>query len=660
MGGISSLGVGSGVLNADLVDKLVNAERKPAETQLNQEKKETEAMISAFGKVQSVVSDLRQPMSELGSPDAMKAFAASTSGSSATVSVDSANASPGSYDLDVQQLAQSQSLASGTFADTDSTSVGAGSLTIQTGDQSTSINVDGNNDTLQGLANSVNEADAGVSAGIVDTGSGYRMTLSADQSGTANDVTVSVSDADGNNTDNAGLSQFAFNNNAKNLEQTVAAQDAKLSVNGIDVTRSSNSVEGAVEGLTFQLQEAGTSSVEVTQDTGAVADKVQAFVDKFNAFKSTTNQLTAYSQEDGGSLLTGDATIRNIENQLKREMSQVVPGLENASVRSLSDVGIATDFETGKLEFDSQTFQDQLKANPDDVTALFSEQGRTSDSQVSFIRSSSDTEPGDYAIDVTQAAQQGQLVSATQTPDNVTVDADNNSLSFNVDDETSASIDLTAGTYTRQGLATEIQNQLDANDALSSADKQVSVGVDANNKLTFTSGRYGSDSNVAITSVDTNTEAELGLSTQTGTAGQDVQGTINGATAQGDGQDLFLTNSDNAADGLQVKVSGNETGNRGSVNFIRGVSDRLVDTVSSITDGEGTLGARTEALNNDLDDIADQRQDLNDRIQSYRERLTSKFSAADARIADFNSTQQFLSQRLGGSGGGSGGIGGGG
>ncbi|MEQ6885989.1 flagellar filament capping protein FliD [Salicola sp. Rm-C-2C1-2] len=654
MGGISSLGVGSGVLNSDLVDRLTKAQRGPAENRLNQEKQETEAMISAFGKVRSAVTDLRQPMSELGSPDAMRAFSANTSGSSVSASVDSTNASPGSYSLDVQQLAQSQSLASGTFTDRDSTSVGQGSLTIETGDQSTTINVDDSNDTLQGLANSINESEAGVSAGIVDTGSGYRMTLSARQSGTANDVTVSVSDADGNNTDNAGLSQFAFNANAKNLDETVAAQDAKLSVNGIDVTRSSNNVEGVVDGLTFQLQDTGTTSVDVTQDTGAVADKVQAFVDKFNAFKGAVNELTAYNQEDGGSLLTGDPTVRNIENQIKNELNQIVPGLENAGVRSLSDVGITTNFENGKLEFDAQTFKDKLKANPDDVTALFAEQGRTTDSQVSFVRSGSDTQPGEYAINVSQAAQQGQLVSSTQTPASVTVDADNNSLSFEVDGETSASIDVTAGDYTREELASEIQTQLNANDALNAADKQVSVGVDGSGSLTFTSGSYGSDSNVAITRVDTNTESELGLSTQTGTAGQDVQGTINGATAEGDGQVLFLANSDNAANGLQVEVNGSQTGDRGSVKFIQGVSERLTDRVSSIVDSDGALGSRTEALNNELDDIADQREDLNDRIQSYRDRLTSRFTAADSRIAQFNSTQDFLSRQFSSSGGGGG------
>ncbi|MYL26297.1 MULTISPECIES: flagellar filament capping protein FliD [Halomonadaceae] len=661
MGGISSLGVGSGVLNADLVDRLVEAERGPAKTRLDQEQKETEAMISAFGKIRSAVTDLRLPMRQLGSPEAMQSYSASTNGDSVSVSVDSANASEGNYSLDVQQLATNQSLASGSFSDRNTTSVGEGTLTIQTGDNTTNITVDGSNDTLQGLANSINESDAGVSAGIVDTGNGYRLTLSSDESGTANGATISVADSDGNDTDNAGLSQFAFNDTTKNMEETVAAQDAKLSVNGIDVTRSSNSVEGVVDGLTFQLQETGTTSVGVSQDTGAVAEKVQKFVDKFNAFKSTVNELTSFSQDSGGSLLTGDATVRNVENQLKRELNQIVPGLENASVRSLSDVGISTDFQTGQLEFDSQKFQEELKANPDDVTALFAEQGRTSDSQVEFVRSSVNTEAGEYSINVSQAATQGQLVSSNQTPaTGINVDADNNSLTFKVDGQTSASIELTAGTYTRQELATEIQTQLNKNDALNSADRSVNVGVDGSGSLTFTSGSYGSDSNVAITSVDTNTEAEFGLAVETGTTGNDVAGTINGATAEGDGRVLRLSDSsDNAADGIQVRINGSQTGDRGTVEFIQGVSERMVDTVSNMVGSNGALSSRTDALNNELDDIAQEREDLNERIQSYRERLTSQFSSADARIAEFNSTQQYLSQQLAGMSGGSGMIGGG-
>ncbi|PAV27387.1 flagellar cap protein FliD [Tamilnaduibacter salinus] len=660
MAGISSLGVGSGVLNSDLVDQLVAAERKPVETRLTQETKRTEALISAYGKIRSAVTDVRLPMRQLGSPDALQSFSASSSGDNVQVSVDSAKASRGNYNLDVTQLASGQSLASGSFVDRDSTTLGQGTLNISVGDKTTNVTIDSSNNTLQGIANAINDADAGVSAGVIDTGDGYRLVMSSDDTGTANAAKISVTDTgDGNNTDASGLSRFAFNDTTQNLEETVTAKDAKMSVNGIEVTRSTNTVEGVVDGLSFTLNDTGQSQVEVSQDTQAVADKVQAFVDKFNTLKSTISELTSFSPEAGGSLLTGDSTVRNIENQLSRQLTSVVPGLEDANVRSLADVGITTNFQTGQLDFDAQKFQEQLKANPDDVTALFAEQGRTTDSQVEFVRSGTDTQPGEYDINLTQTAEQGGFLASSTTPASVTVDADNDELTFQVDGDTTASIQLTAGSYTRDELASEIQSQLNGSSALSSADKAVSVSVDGSGALQFNSTAFGSDSNVSITSVDTNTAADLGLSTQSGTAGQDVAGTINGRTAQGDGQVLFLDGDAGEAGGLQVRITGGSTGSRGSIQFIEGVSERTVDTISNIVGLDGALRTKTDSLNRELENISDEQQQLNDRIQSYRERLVSQFSAADARISQFNSTQQFLTQQLATLGGGNSGGGGG-
>src|SRR5690606_23250784 len=191
-----------------------------------------------------------------------------------------------------------------------------------------------------------------------------------------------------------GLARFAFDpadptaNPA--MEQTIAAADAQMKVNGVLVTRSTNTIENVVDGLTFNLTDVGKSTVKVEQDTAAVAERVQAFVDKFNELQNTIRELSSFDSEAGqGSILTGDSTVRNIQNQLKGVLTDIIPGLENASVRSLADVGIGTDFRSGELQFDSQKFQQQLLANPDDVTALFAEQGRTTDSQVEFVRSGS-------------------------------------------------------------------------------------------------------------------------------------------------------------------------------------------------------------------------------------------------------------------------------
>jgi flagellar hook-associated protein 2 len=652
---ISSLGVGSGVLTSDLVDQLVAAERKPTDTRLTQETQKTEALLSAYGKLRSAVTELRLPMRQLSAPDNLKAFSASSSNEDIAVSVDSTKANRGTYNVNVTSLAQAQALASNAvFADRDATSVGQGTLTLSVGDKTTNITVDGSNDTLQGLANAINESDAGVSAGVIDTGNGFQLVLSADETGTANAVSISVAgDNGGTDTDNLGLSRFAFNSGmdaGAGLTETIAATDAVMEINGVAVTRSTNNFENVIDGLTFDIQATGESTVKVEQDFGAVADRVQSFVNKFNALQSTIDSLAGFNAEAGvGSLLTGDSTVRGIQNQLRSILTRVVPGLENANVRSLADVGITTNFETGGLEFDRAKFEEQLKAYPDDVTALFAEQGRTTDSQVEFVRSGLNTVPGTYDINVTQAATQGLLAGNAAVAANATtplsITAANDELTFQVDGETSASITLTQGDYTSpQAFVDELQTQLNANNALSAADVSVQVGLDVDGKLTFTSSTYGSESNVSITSAEDG--STYGLAAATGTAGSDVAGTIGGRTAEGDGQVLFLGSGSGDASGLQVRVLGDQTGSRGSINFIEGVGERTVNLVTNFVGSDGAIESRTESLNRDLEQIEKSRARLDERIASYRERLVAQFSAADSLISQLNSTRDYVTQQL--------------
>ena len=650
MANISSLGLGSGVLNSDLVDQLVQAERAPTENRLTQKTEQTQALLSAYGKLRSAVTELRLPMRQLSAPDNLKAFSASSSNEGIGVSVDSTKASRGTYSVEVTSLAGAQALASrDVFADRDATSVGQGTLTLNVGDKTTNLAIDSSNDTLQGLANAINDSDAGVSAGVIDTGNGFQLVLSADETGTANAVSISVSgDTGGTDTDNQGLSRFAFNTGMDTdagLQETIAASDAVMKINGVEVTRSTNSFENVIDGLTFDITETGSSTIKVQQDLGAVADRVQGFVDKFNSLQSTIDSLAGFNAEAGvGSLLTGDSTVRSIQNQLRQVLTRVVPGLENSSVRSLADVGITTNFETGGLEFDRARFEEQLKNNPDDVTALFAEQGRATDSQVEFVRSGLNTEPGRYDINITQAATQGSLGGAAFTAP-VTIGAGNDELTFQVNGETSVSVQLTQQTYnTAQELADEIQAQLNANNALNASGSGVQVGIGSGGELTFTSSDYGSDSNVSLTSVEDG--SAYGLSAATGTSGIDVAGTIGGRTAEGDGQVLFLGSGNGGASGLQVRILGDQTGSRGSITFVEGVAERTVDLVSSFVGADGAIESRTESLNRDLEQIQENQARLEERIAAYRERLVSQFTAADSLISQLNSTQDYVSQQL--------------
>jgi flagellar hook-associated protein 2 len=589
-------------------------------------------------------------MRQLSSADNLKAFSATSSNEDIGVSVNSAKASRGSYSLDVTSLATAQALASqDVFADRDTTSVGEGKLTIAVGDKTANITIDSSNNSLQGLANAINDAGVGVSAGVIDTGNGFQLVLSADETGTANAVSITATESDGTNTDDTGLSRFAFNADmAENagFSQTIAANDAVMKINGIEVTRSTNNFENVIDGLSFDIKDIGTSTVKVSQDVGAVTDRVQGFVEKFNALQVTIDSLAGFNAEAGvGSLLTGDSTVRALQSQLRQVLTGVVPGLENANVRSLADVGIKTDPNTGALEFDRSIFETQLKNNPDDVTALFAEQGRTTDGQVEFVRSGLSTQPGRYDINVTQAATRGQLTAGSALASSVDVTSTNDEFALTVNGETTVNLKLTQGTgVTAQALVDDIQAQLNSNAALSASGESVQVSLDSDNKLVFTSGKYGSESNVSISSQE---DADaFGLTGASGTAGQNVAGTIGGKVAEGDGQVLFLGSGSGPASGLQVRILGDQTGARGSINFVQGLGKNTVDLVNSFVGIDGALASRTSSLNRDLREIQENQIKLDARIESYRERLVKQFSAADSLISQLNSTRDFVTQQL--------------
>jgi len=657
MASISSLGIGSGVLSSSLVDKLVSAERKATDTRLQAQTQTVKAKEAAFAKVTSAITDLRLPARTLGEAGSLNVFKGTSSNSAVAVSVDSSKASAGSYSVDVQHLAKAQSLASGAVSNPDAASLGAGTLTFVVGGTVKNITVDSSNNSLNSLAKTINDANFGVSAGVVNTGSGYKLVLSSGKTGTDNAMTISVNDSDGNNTDASGLSQLAFNSNAKNLTETVAAQDAQLTVNGISISRSTNTVDNVINGVTLNLSGTGTSQVNVSQDTGAAADKVQAFVDKYNAIVSTVQQLTKYDPtQQSGSVLTGDPTVTSMMSQLRQTLGQIVPGLSGSSVRSLADAGVTTDPNSGQLKFDRTKFVDQLTKHPRDVEALFSTQGRASDAGVSVVSQGTNTKPGTYDLNITQAATQGSYAGSVALGSSVTIDTTNNTFSIQADNGTAASITLTQGTYTPASLVTEIQSQLDANTSLNSQGQSIKVGLDVSNHLTFTSGSFGSSSNVAFTAVGSGSAASLGLTTGSGTAGTDVAGTVNGQTATGNGQTLKVFGT-GPADGLTLKVTGSQTGSRGTITSIEGIGQRTVDTITGFMDTHGIVSNKNDGYQKKLADIASQQKQLNDQMTAYRNRLVKEFTAADKRVAQFKSTLNFLQSQMAASGGGGGGGG---
>ena len=122
-------------------------------------------------------------------------------------------------------------------------------------------------------------------------------------------------------------------------------------------------------------------------------------------------------------------------------------------------------------------------------------------------------------------------------------------------------------------------------------------------------------------------------------------GTINGVAATGSGQVLTAASGDDS-EGIRVTVAGAATGDRGSVTYIEGVAEQLVDMITGFISIDVSLSVKNETLGKQLALITQERADLTERIETLTARLARQFTAADIIISQLNSTQDFISEQL--------------
>lgn len=652
MASVSSVGIGSGVLTSELIDNLANAERVPTETRLDKQEEGITAQLSLFGKIQSAITDLRLPSRSLANPSLFESKSISSGNSAFSGVISSTSAKSGTYNLEVNYLAKAQTLTSGLFSDKDTTTLGTGSLAITVNGVTSNVTIDNTNNTLEGIAAAINEdASSTVTASVLNTGSGFKLVLNSNETGLENVMSIAVTDTgDGDGMDASGLSRLSYTAGALQLTQSQPADDAQLIFNGVPVTRSSNTIDDLISGVNLTLSGTNTgspSSLIIKNDTSAVVDKVKEFVEKFNALQTLINDNSKFdpSGASDNGILLGDSTTRTMMSQVRRVLGTSVEGLAGASVRSLAEVGISTNFESGLMTLNESTLNAKLKASPADVSALFSDQGRTTDAQVTFETASLNTKPGTYDIEVTTAATRGGLSGNVSLGASTMIDANNDTFTISIDGTTSSQITLTAGSYSQEQLAAEIQSKINQDANLVAAGKSATVTLDGSNQLVINSNIYGASSKVELTAVDTNTLTQLGLDVGVGTDGVDIVGTINGVAAVGSGQTLSAAKGDDS-EGIRLTIAGSATGSRGSVTYIEGVAEQMVDLITQFVSADGSISIKNERLNKELALISEDRAKLNERIETLTARLARQFTAADIIISQLNSTQDFVSQQL--------------
>ena len=390
-------GIGSGLDINGIVKALVDAESAPKSAQLNRLERATTAKFSGLGQFRSALSEFQTALKDLNSPALFeKRSAVSSKPDIFSVTADS-KAAAGNFNVQVFNLAQSSKVALAGVTDP-AASVGTGRLTIDVGDTQLNIDITEGKDSLSAIRDAINAAgkESGLSASIVtdpNGGGGSRLVLSSTQSGTGNDINVSVTSTAG---DTGDLSYLAFSPAAPDANFTptpidpdnpMAARtisygrDAQVAIDGIRISSASNTIDGAIEGVSITLKSAQSAediasansvSLTVAEDRAGVKTQLKKFVDAYNKMMTTVGSLTkvtAVGGDDGQPLaasLVGDASVRSFTSAIRGELGNAQG---SDGMRILADLGISTQRD-GKLAIDDARLDTVLADNFDQLNGF--------------------------------------------------------------------------------------------------------------------------------------------------------------------------------------------------------------------------------------------------------------------------------------------------
>jgi flagellar hook-associated protein 2 len=652
----SSINLTNSVLDvATIVDSLIYVESAPVR-KMESQVSTLQSKVSAYRSLNTKLSALSDKVNTLlfGKTDAplttpytfsdrladsLFAQCKVTSSDDESIAATASSATTGGeYSITVSNLAQAKTMASSGFADATSAALGTGTFTITTGtNDPVTLTINSSNNTLNGLRDAINNADAGVTAAIINDGSAtpYRILITAKDMGTANAFTV---------TDNLSGGQ------ALNFAQTQAAANAQFIVNGVSVTKSTNNISDVIDGVSFTLKDTTTGPItlSVEKDVDAIVSAIEELATAYNAVNSFINTQFKYnSTTETAGVLAGDFTLRRVQSTLQNQITQSMTN-RFTNYRVISQVGLEVSHD-GSLSLDKSALRDALSDDFTAVAALFLGDGTPSgsatvtDSRATYNGKTSATQPGTYAIQIDTLAQQASAVG-TQTVGTLGYD-ETLTITYGT---ASAMVDLLVGDELVDVL-------LSINNEFSAQGMAITATDDGTGKIKISTNSYGSSQTITVVSSIAGILGTTGFGTTPVVAnGVDIAGRIGGNAATGDG--LTLTGaSGQPEEGLSLSFAQTTTGNYGSVTVapdeegVNGASFlvNLCGALDGLTDPlSGPIQTATDGLNNSIEYLNESIQSYEDRLEIRKALLTTEFSKADEALRLMSVTQASLSAQL--------------
>jgi len=363
--GISSLGVGSGILTQDVLDQLRKADESQRVTPITLNLANENDKSNALEVLDAAMVNFRDAANELQSTTLFDARTTNVTGSSVAVTADGGS-DVQDFTLNVTQLARKEIDESASFtADTALIATGTGTLDVAIGTTSYTINYDATT-TLKDLKNSINSvAGTDVSASVVQLATGdFRLFLNAANEGA--NQNISITDTSGLLSDDGGTTSNGTNLTT-GMTTIQTGLDATFDYNGQAITRNTNTITDLVSGYSISLSELGSSTVSIQQDRTDLESRVDSFVSQYNAIITEISKQTKSSTDSKvRGIFSGDSIIKSMKNSIQNMLGSIsnVGG-------SLQDYGFDIDRD-GVMSIDKTILNTQLDINPNNVKAFFS------------------------------------------------------------------------------------------------------------------------------------------------------------------------------------------------------------------------------------------------------------------------------------------------
>ena len=379
---------GQGINVATIVNELVSAASVP-ETQWEAQETTVSSQISDLNTIESNVKQLLSDVTSLSDPAGEVASRTATSSDTSLVSASAVSATAvGDHTVVVSNLATTSSYYTGEVTSA-STQLASGTFDITVGSGKTNtITIGSSNNTLTGLASSINKMNIGVTASVVTDANGARLALVSQSSGAAGDLTVADTTTGG-----SGLS----------FTKAVTGVNASLTVDGVPVSSASNTVTGAVAGMTLNLAGADpktTVNISITPDTTDVVKTIASFVSDYNTVVSNVNTEYTYNSSTGtAGPLSGNSTLEMLQSTMLGQSSYTAGS--TSGINTLADLGITMN-DDGTLTVDSTTLNSAVSNNYTAVQNFLQGDGTLTTGFATQLKSqlSSLTDPVDGAFTV--------------------------------------------------------------------------------------------------------------------------------------------------------------------------------------------------------------------------------------------------------------------